>query len=191
MEVYFAAKNEVFSDRAAGSPFNVYAVSGNDLIIRNYAVVAGGQLKDQWQLSEFQNKNYHLKVNGPNGFFREFRGNANDPAIDIGFEYARNKNNSKKLTGNVELQIKNRDSHHSFTIEIKDNAYKKTDLKKIVGKTGSGKEQISVMLDLSKSFGWYDFTIRISGIDSFEKRYAGHVETGTISQTDPAMGNLL
>lgn len=189
-EIYFAAKNEVFGDRSAGSPFNVYAETGGDLIIRNYAVAAGAQLKDQWRLGEFQNNNYHLKINGPNGFFREFRGNANDPTVSIAVEYARNKGNSKKLTGNIELQIKNFDSNHSFTIEIRDKAYKKADIKKIVGKAGTNKEQINVMLDLSKSFGWYDFTIKIAGADIFEKRYAGHVETGEISRTDPAMGNL-
>jgi phospholipase C len=191
VEVYFAAKNEIFGDRGAGSPFNVYAGPGRDLIIRNYAVVAGNQLKDEWQLSEFQNQNYHLKVNGPNGFFREFQGNANDPAIDISFEYARKKNNSKKLTGNVELQIKNLDKDHSFTIEIKDNAYKRTDVKKIIEKTGSGNEQVKIVLDLSKNFGWYDFTVRVAGIGIFEKRYAGHVETGEASKTDPLMGDVL
>ena len=52
VEVYFAAKNEIFGDQAAGSPFNVYAESGGDFIIRNYAMVAGSQLKDEWQLNE-------------------------------------------------------------------------------------------------------------------------------------------
>ena len=54
VEVYFAAKNEIFGERAAGSPFNVYAETGRDLVVRNYAVTAGAQLKDQWRLSDFQ-----------------------------------------------------------------------------------------------------------------------------------------
>ncbi|MEP7372422.1 MAG: phospholipase C, phosphocholine-specific [Chitinophagaceae bacterium] len=191
IEVYFAAKNEIFGDHSAGSPFNVYAESGGDLIIRNYALVAGSQLKDQWQLGEFQNQEYHLKINGPNGFFREFSGNANDPAISFNFEYARTKSNSKRLTGNVELQVRNFDKDRPFTIEVKDNAYKKGDLKKIIGKAGSGNQQINIVLDLSKSFGWYDFTIRVSGAGVFEKRYAGHVETGEASKTDPLMGDVL
>ena len=191
VEVYFAAKNEIFGSQAAGSPFNVYAESGTDLIIRNYALVAGSQLKDQWPLGEFQNQNYDLKINGPNGFFRQFRGNADDPAISFNFEYARGKSKNKKLTGNVELQIENLDKDRSFTIEIKDNAYKKVDLKKMVGKAGSGHQQVNIVLDLSKSFGWYDFTIRLNGIRVFEKRYAGHVETGEASKTDPWMGNVV
>jgi len=47
------------------------------------------------------------------------------------------------------------------------------------------------MLDLSKSFGWYDFTITAAGVEIFNKRYAGHVETGQASKTDPLMGNVL
>ena len=132
-----------------------------------------------------------MKINGPNGFFREFRGNPHDPAINISLEYARGKGNSKQPTGNIELQLRNLDRDRSFTIEIKDNAYGAANLKKVVGKAASGKENISIPLNLHKSYGWYDLTIRIAGVDTFEKRYAGHVETGVTSRTDPAMGNIL
>jgi phospholipase C len=192
VEVFFAAKNEIFGNQAAGSPFNVYAEASSNLIIRNYAVAAGAQLKDQWLLSDFQQNTYHLKVIGPNGFFREFRGNADDPGIDISLEYSRVKSNSKskRLTGNIEVQIRNQVNDRPFTIEIKDNAYGSAMLKKVVGKAGSGKENINILLDLRKNFGWYDFTIRIAGVDTYEKRYAGHVETGATSRTDPGMGNI-
>ena len=191
VEVQFAAKNEIFGKRSAGTPFTAYAELGSDLLVRNYAVMAGTQLKDVWQVSQFQHQDYHLKVNGPNGFYREFRGNANDPDIDITVEYARSKSSRKKLTGNVEVQIKNLDKNRSFTVEIKDNAYKKAALKKTLGKTGSGKDRISVILDLVSSFRWYDFTVRIAGVETFAKRYAGHVETGETGKTDPFMGNVL
>ncbi len=188
--INFAAKNEVFGKQSAGSPFNVYAKLNNDLVIRNYAVAAGSSLQDSWSLIDFENKNYYLQVNGPNGFFREFRGDENDPPIDIQFEYEYKKRDAKKLTGNIELKIVSGDSNHSYTIEIKDNAYNKSKLTKVIGKKGAGKETGTIILDLSKSFGWYDFTIKLSGADSFEKRYAGRVETGEMSRTDPSMGNL-
>lgn len=188
--IKFAAKNEVFGEHAAGSPFNVYAQVKNDLNIRNYAVIAGDELEDEWQLDNFENKSYHLRVNGPNGFFREFRGSANDPALDIVCEYARKKISNKKLTGNIELKISNPDSSHAYTIEILDNAYKNRPVKRTFGKKGSGKERASLLIDCAKSFGWYDFTIKISGDKKFERRYAGRVETGEFSRTDPAMGNI-
>jgi len=191
VEIQFAAKNEIFGDRSAGSPFYVYPVSARNLQIRNYALKAGGKLNDTWQLSEFDSNHYHLKVYGPNGFFREVRGNANDPDIEISIDYERSKTNNQKLTGRIAVQIKNNERDHSPAIEIKDNAYKKPSLKKIIGKAGSGKESIVVILDLAKSFRWYDFTITVNGSGIFEKRYAGHVETGEISKTDPLMGNVV
>jgi phospholipase C len=44
---------------------------------------------------------------------------------------------------------------------------------------------------LSKSFGWYDFSLKIKGNELFEKRYAGHVETGKPAKTDPFMGRVV
>jgi phospholipase C len=186
VEINFAAKNEIFGDKAAGAPFNAYGANGN--IIRNYSVGAGDQLIDKWNLAEFPNQQYHFKINGPNGFYREFRGNAGDPAVDIAVEYARKKKN--KLTGNIEVQIRNFDST-SHAIEVVDNAYKKASLRKTVENTGSGKDQLHIIFDLKKSFGWYDFTVKISGNETFERRYAGHVETGEVSKTDPLMGGIL
>ncbi|MEP7279387.1 MAG: hypothetical protein ABI813_12135 [Bacteroidota bacterium] len=46
------------------------------------------------------------------------------------------------------------------------------------------------MLDLSHSFGWYDFSVSITGNQSFEQRFASHVETGKASYTDPFMGRV-
>ncbi len=186
--IKFAAKNEVFGEHATGSPFNVYAQTGNDLNARNYAVSAGDELQDEWQLDNFENNKYHLRVNGPNGFLREFRGSASDPLLNIICEYARKKMNAKQLTGSIELKIKNLDNDHPYTIEVSDNAYKNSAIKKTIGKKGSGKDVASVVVDCSKSFGWYDFTIKITGDTNFEKRYAGRVETGQFSRTDPAMG---
>ena len=38
------------------------------------------------------------------------------------------------------------------------------------------------------SQGWYDVTIRVAGRASFAKRYAGRVETGNWSVSDPLIG---
>ncbi|HEX5553858.1 MAG TPA: phospholipase domain-containing protein, partial [Chitinophagaceae bacterium] len=48
----------------------------------------------------------------------------------------------------------------------------------------------TIILDLKKSHGWYDFTIRVDGADAFERRYAGHVDTGQDSYSDPFMGKV-
>ena len=47
------------------------------------------------------------------------------------------------------------------------------------------------LFELDKSFGWYDLTITIEGNEHFSKRYAGHIETGKDSFTDPLMGGIV
>ena len=84
---------------------------------------------------EFEDKNYHLRVYGPNGFYREFKGNAEDPELHIDFAYQPALTNSKKLTGNVELIITNL-SGKPQTIAITDHAYKTNNHKKIVPASG-------------------------------------------------------
>ncbi len=39
------------------------------------------------------------------------------------------------------------------------------------------------------SVGWYDFTIGIDTDQGFQRRLAGHIETGKISASDPRIGN--
>lgn len=176
-KIKFEVKKEVFGDKAAGCPFIVFTPNTN-LAPRNYAVTAGDSLTDEWDVSG----NYHVRVNGPNGFFREFSGSANEPAIDVlcGYE------GKKQLSGNLELRIKN-NSRQKLTIEITDNAYKA----RAVSKTINAGAVLTLPLNLSKSSGWYDVSVKVKGVTNFEKRYAGHIETGKATITDPFMGRVV
>jgi phospholipase C len=185
-EMNFTAANEVFGKSAIGSPFNVYAPGkylNDDVRTWAYTAVAGDTLTDAWPLNEFENSHYHLRTYGPNGFFREFKGNANDPDLDIACEYQRNLTDNKKLTGNVELKFQNFAAGEQI-VEITDNAYITNNHKHILKSGGKS----TLVLNLSNSHGWYDFSVKVSGRQDFEKRYAGRVETGNASFTDPLMG---
>jgi phospholipase C len=193
----FEAKNNVFGKSAAGSPFNVYAPGkylqekdGKQLMddVRTwaFAVKAGDSLTDAWPLYEFGGNHYHLRVYGPNGFFREFKGNENDPDMEITCEYEKRLSDKTKLTGNIELVLDNL-SGKDHTVELIDNAYKNKSFTIPLKSSTKGK---GFVIDLNKSFGWYDFSIKIAGNTSFEKRYAGRVETGKPSYSDPLMGNV-
>ena len=35
--------------------------------------------------------------------------------------------------------------------------------------------------------GWYDFTVRVEGVDGFMRRFAGRLENGKEGVSDPAM----
>ncbi|MGH2645671.1 MAG: phosphocholine-specific phospholipase C, partial [Chitinophagaceae bacterium] len=133
----------------------------------------------------FENGQYHICVNGPNGFFREFKGKRTDPALMISFEYEHAKSFIKKLTGNVAVLCKVFQAGRPYKIIITDNAYKNKPVEKDLS---SDNPEQHIILNLSKSHYWYDFSIRLKGLDDFKRRYAGHVETGKDSFTDPAMG---
>lgn len=157
-------------------------------LIRDYAVAPGTQVTDQWNIlhNKDQTTDYLFRIYGPNGFFREFGGNKQDPDIDIQCEYGRKRWNNKKLTGNIVLHIKNLALERDYTIDIVDNAYKAKPITKLLNR----RSDTIIHLDLKRSFSWYDFTINVRDNKNYSARYAGHVETGENSFSDPAMGKI-
>ena len=185
------AGNEIFGEKSSGSPFIVYALGkylkGNGKSW-DYTVAAGDSIKISGASNEPESNKYHLQVYGPNGFFREFICDANSRFVNVRCGYQHSLTDSKKLTGNIELKITNPDNSNSLTVEIKDNAYKTGALTKIIV---ADKQDENIIIDLGKSYGWYDFSVKIKGGDVFEQRYAGHVETGNVSSSDPVMGGII
>jgi phospholipase C len=196
-EVVFEAGKEVFGAKSAGSPFQAYTLAkfrplalGSvfaDQTNRDYAVAPGDELTDAWAIDRFENGLYRLAIHGPNGFFREFQGDAFDPLLEVRCEYERVKGASPALTGNVVLLLGNLDSGTAHNVEIQDRSYGAAPRTQKV----SAGAMATVVLDLSRNFGWYDFSLKVAGHGRFEKRYAGHVETGMTSRTDPAMGRVV
>jgi phospholipase C len=183
LTVRFEAKTDVFGARAAGSPFIAYAFTATGVEVRHYAVAAGGRLEDSWPLAAFDGGRYHLRVHGPNGFFRAFLGSAGDPALDLRLEYARARPTGPALTGDVALRVHNRGARDR-TVTVTDRGYGTADLKR----TLAPGERVALAVDARRSFGWYDLEVRYPDVPGFEKRYAGRVETGRWGYSDPAMG---
>jgi phospholipase C len=190
--VTFAAGNAIFGDRAAGAPFHVYApgrhraADSSDFVSGRtwaYAVRAGDRLPDSWPLAGFPEEAYHLRVHGPNGFYREFRGSAADPAIGIALEPARNAGG---LTGELVLVLTSAGPPDGLTVRLDDLGY------------GAAPQQITLtpgaaavtrqVVPLQKSHGWYDLRVTVSGSPAFSQRFAGRLETGRETLTDPLMG---
>jgi phospholipase C len=186
--IRFEAGKDTFGERSAGCPFVVYALTAKgDMTVRNYAVEAGHRLVDSWAIGDFEGSIYHLRVYGPNGFFREFGGSQNDPPIDFQFDYARARPDGAASSCGVEIVGTNRDRRQSWTIEARDNAYKSPALVRTVAPG----ERVTLAFDAQKSSGWYDFSVQIATVERFLKRYAGRIETGQWTITDPAMGRVL
>ncbi|MRG48260.1 phospholipase C, phosphocholine-specific [Chitinophaga sp. SYP-B3965] len=179
-DLTMAAGNQLFGATSAGSPFRVYApVSFAGQSFRNwdFAVKAGENLGYSWPVAQFADSKYHLRLHGPNGFYREFTGNDHDPSMEVSCEYVRDK------SGSLVIKIRNTSSSDALKITVKDNSYKQADVQHIIGK-GSSKD---IFLELGKNHNWYDFSIKVNGFAAFEKRYAGRVENGVEGFSDPLL----
>lgn len=186
--ISFAAASKAFGKKSAGAPFTVYApgkYKGETMRVWSYAVSAGDRLEDNWQLNGFEDGLYHLQVHGPNGFFREFMGSADDPQLIASCAYPYAKDSAAKPGGQLLIQLVNK-SNAPLTVTIADKAYK-TGSRTQVLNAGQTKD---VLLDLSKSHGWYDYSVKLKGNNHYEQRFAGRVETGKPGFTDPFMGRV-
>lgn len=191
-EIKFEAKNGIFRDKAAGAPFMVYApgkYKNEDVKVWNYAVKAGDALVGSWKPEDFEGGKYHLRVYGPNGFFREYSGNKNSSFLN--FRFRLDVDGNQKPTGNVLIDVTNRNPVKDVNVTLIDNAYgsesQTLTINKMQGEVEKGR---GFTVFSSKSANWYDFSFIMDDQPGFLVRYAGHVETGNLSTSDPLMGDL-
>jgi phospholipase C len=187
------AANKFFGTRAAGSPFSIYvpkkfrSENGAFEMMRNwqYAVSPGDTISDSWDLTAFEEGKYHLTVFGPNGYFREFKGNSEDPKVEVNCAYDYTGKDTRSPKGNVAFDFKIA-GQTELDIEITDPSYGKPPVK-----IRASANRNTIELPLAESFGWYDFMLRIEGYPEFERRYAGRVEAGKQGFTDPLIGKVV
>jgi phospholipase C len=163
-----------------GAVFHVYDQNNLARIPRRYTLEAGKQLNDTaW--SGDTNGNYNLSVYGPNGFVRQFSGNAGSGAtvelqacydVANGAVYATVNN-----TGTQDVQVTLSASAYAsvytggpWTLNVP---------------AGHSAEQ---HWPLANSGNWYDFTLSAPNL---VRRFAGRVETGAPGISDPAMASGL
>ncbi|ANH83887.1 phospholipase C, phosphocholine-specific [Niabella ginsenosidivorans] len=189
IRITLEAGTALFKDRSVGSPFSLYAylpyadadADHQKIINRNwsFAVAAGEKLEYDIPLNGFAGKEYHLALFGPNGFYRELKGHAGEEQIIATCGY--NHSPGKKY-GQLLLTIHNC-SAKSRQVIIKDNSYEQQDIRKAVAPNAI----LNLVLSLEKSYGWYDCSVLLKSHQGFERRFAGRVETGKESFSDPAM----
>jgi phospholipase C len=185
----FKAGNKQFGKTAAGSPFIVYAQNpfkAETLKVWDYTVVAGDLVSDEWQINDFQNGEYHLHVHGPNGFFRSFKGIQDNPSVSVVCRYEEDTRKPGKLTGNVIVTVINKGKIPE-EIVITDVSYKAAPKHFKV----AANSRNSVKLDLKGNHNWYDFIVEVTGHKQFQEQFAGRVETGEVTRTDPLMGRMV
>lgn len=169
------AREGAFGGSSAGAPFNVYSYLP-EMTCRSYAVKAGGVVRDTLPIGG----SYRVRVDGPNGFMREFTGsNAAQENVAVTVQHA----NDSARSGKLEIRV----SHDGASgaadreVTIRDESYG-APVRRLILRRGA---RVSAVVDTSGTRGWYDFTVQSAGL---VQRYAGRVETGAWSVTDPAMG---
>jgi phospholipase C len=85
----------------------------------------------------------------------------------------------------------NRDSKRPLTILVDDLAYGGASHKVELGAAGTKAANTNLTIERGKSHGWHDLRVRVQDAPRFEQRFAGHVETGRESFSDPAMGRVV
>ncbi|WP_307643889.1 phosphocholine-specific phospholipase C [Variovorax boronicumulans] len=191
-ELHVSARNDAISGQVqllfsntgkAAAVFHVYDKHNLDRLPRRYMVEPGKTLDDTWHAMVDNAGSYDLWVLGPNGFHRHFRGDlsslragdAANPEVRVCYDIA---------NGNVYLSMLNGGkSACKFTVRAK--AYRNDGPWTATVAGGNSAEQ---HWDLAASGAWYDFDVTCDADTSFHRRFAGRVETGRHSVSDPAMG---
>jgi phospholipase C len=161
----------------AGAVFHVRSGAATDQV-RMYTVEAGKSLSGSWTVAG----GYDLKVYGPNGFARFFKGSVAGAAaaLDLRSEYRGDEDSVIKL-------IVRNGSAHKATVTVVD-AYSG---ERITRSLGGGFGHAEGVIPLERFRGWYDLLVTVAEDPGFQYRLAGHVETGRDSISDPAMGGLV
>ena len=183
------AGNAQFGSASAGAPFNVYCYGTHEgsqrfdlegqaqrMTAATYVVRAGDELATDIDLSRFIARQYDIAIHGPNGFYRNFKGRPGDP--DVGLRCY-----NHRRSGGLAIDLINR-SNAPCDVIINHLSYGEPSEKVKL----RAQEKRRIVLDLRGSHQWYDFSITLAGEPDFFRHYAGRVETGAPSVTDPAMG---
>jgi len=165
---------------------------------QKYAIESGKSITAQWPIID-QSGAYSFTLQGPNGFVRNFVGNASSAGLSASMSYDIG-------SGSVVIAMTNTDQDNSAVFTVVDNAYN-------VGgpwtSTVGSQNNDVLALNMSPTGFWYDFTVTAEWQTSkpsstfknglqrdvsplpymFMRRFAGRMETGVDTITDPAMGS--
>ncbi|HTM20361.1 MAG TPA: phospholipase C, phosphocholine-specific, partial [Kofleriaceae bacterium] len=173
-----------FANRGtAGAVFQVHPGPGLGEP-RHYTVEAGKALEGAWVVPAGQD-DVELTVLGPNGFFRCFRGQ-----LAAGLEVPELTASADPSGAGIVLTVRNRGAA-ACTLAVRAHAYGAQGAADAHACTIAAGASGDDRWDLAASHGWYDLAIACAGRAGWAWRYAGHVEGGAASITDPAMGGLV
>lgn len=190
----FKSGTTLFGQESLGVAYNVYApglfwqeYKGSTKALLpvktwSFAAKSGSEVSYAWDLSDFDQQNYHLRVYGANGFYREYKGDKNQK-LQVNAKYKLNTSDGKAF---LILDLLNLGAK-SVDCVVKNQTYSDQVINKKIVANGNAQ----VVIDVSASYNWYDIQIEVLGDDFYFRHLAGRVDTGHPLKTDPLMGKAL
>ncbi len=154
-----------------GAAFQVYDRQNPQSVPRRYTVAAHDTLQDYWNVAA--GAGYQLAAYGPNGSTFEFAGQGGD---DLTVEF------SHEDEQHVTVRVRNR-GRNRRTVKLA-NAYQK-DGRAQVTRALQGHDELEYSWRTSGQGNWYDVRVTAQDGPAFSRRYAGHLENGDPSTSDP------
>ncbi len=165
-----------------GAVFHVYDRKNLAAIPRRYTVEAGKSLADVW--TPAVGGAYDLWVLGPNGYHRHFTGSALR-AVAAGQPRPDVQVRCDAATGELVLRLIN-GGVAPCTFNLAANAYAQLRQQH----TLAPRTELTVRIPVAGNDYWYDFSATVSGQPDYLRRFAGRVETGRHTVSDPALGRI-
>jgi phospholipase C len=170
---------DLINEGKAGAAFYIYSTKQPQENPRRYTVSASQRLSDYWDLADMKN-GCKLSVFGPNGYLAEF---SNDPSsFNDSAARPEAKLRYDPSKGSVHLTLHNTGS--SECIVQVGNSYDPAGVRHHTIAPG---KSIDDHWSLAASAGWFDLTITQESAPAFLRRFAGHLEDGKPSTSDPAV----
>ncbi|MFN7844620.1 MAG: phosphocholine-specific phospholipase C [Pirellula sp.] len=179
--IVMEAKKNRFGDRSTGAPFIAYIDTLSGMIVKHFAVEAGGSVEDSFGLELFPDGVYSVRVHGPNGFYRYWTGDKNDPSLEMKVEEVCDP--GKSSTCKLGFRLRSDPNSDLIAVQVHDNAYGNPSQEISL----SSQQAVRSEIDLKASHQWYDLTITAPSYPRYKRIYAGHVENGTWTTSDPQM----
>ncbi|WP_446743750.1 phosphocholine-specific phospholipase C [Silvibacterium acidisoli] len=160
----------------AGAAFYVHSSETPQTHPRRYSVSPRQKLSDYWELAAMKDGR-RLSAHGPNGYLAEF----GCDAADFSEGAARAEVTiSHDAEGNVQAALHN-SGKSACTVKVV-NAYSKEAARTYTLQPGQSTDDKWLLAD---SHGWFDLVVMRTDAPKYLRRFAGHVETGKPSVSDP------
>jgi phospholipase C len=169
----------------AAAVFHVRAGAAGPAGPWSYTVGPASALSDRFVFDVNGASGYDYSVYGPNGFFRAFKGSiAATPAaeLEVNTECDHVRSRNGVVTTGITLNLSNAGAT-ACQVTILHGYTQQTET---VTVPANGDARRHWLLDATS--GWYDVAVEVDGDAYFQRHIAGHVETGSDSETDPAIG---